>query len=449
MRTLLTNAFVYVADAAETAFPAGAILIDGGRIVEVGPAAHLAGRHADRVVDARGMVALPGFVNCHTHASLTASRADSDDLELFPWLADAGRRRPPHRDDFVYSCYLGVFEMLKGGITYAVDCGRREPTMYARVAREAGQRCLSGAMANSESLRPGAGNWPDIYEETRQALAELPQDPDGMTRYFLGAHSPYSCTPELLREVKQAAERLDLPFDIHLAECEAEVEVVRARHGTTPTRLAHDLGLLDARTILNHCVWVAEDEVELLATSGATVAHCPISNGKLASGVAPIRSFREHGVRVGLGTDSTVSNNTLNMWEEMKVALLVQRATSRSASAITARDALAMATREAAAVVGMAHEIGTLEAGKRADLQLVSLEHPRGLTPARVRSDLVWATRPESVRTVIVNGETVYDAGRLTRVDEGAIVERAREHFARRERGEISGAGRRDEQRSD
>jgi len=435
--TLLTNAFVYVADAAETAFPNGAISIDGGRIAEVGTAESLAGRRYDRVIDARGMVALPGFINCHTHATLTAARADSDDLELFPWLADAGRRRAPHHDDALYSCYLGVFEMLKGGITYAVDCGRREPQVFARVAREVGQRCLSGAMANSESLRPGAGNWPIVVEETRRALEDVPQDADGMTRYFLGAHSPYSCTPELLRDAKRAAERLDLPFDIHLAECEAEMDVVRERHGTTPLRLAHGLGLLDERTILNHCVWIAEDELELLAASRAKVAHCPISNGKLASGVAPILAFRQHGIDVGLGTDSTVSNNTLNMWEEMKVALLLQRATSRSARQITARDALAMATREAARVIGMADDLGTLEAGKRADIQLVALEHPRGLTLDRVRSDLVWATRPEQVRTVMVNGDIVMAEGMLTWVDEATVGDRARRHFARRERGEI------------
>lgn len=437
MLTLVTNVVVYVADAAETIVPSGAMLIDGSRIVEVGSSEQLARRRADRVLDGRGMVALPGFINCHTHAALTANRADSDDLELFFWLADGARRRTPHRDDLVYSCYLGAFEMLKGGITYAVDCGRREPQMYARVAHEVGQRCLSGSMANSEELRPGAGNWPDILDETRRALEELPHDPDGMTRYFLGAHSPYSCTPDLLREVKLAAERLDLPFNIHLAECEAEVEVIRERHGTTPLRLAHELGLLDRRTILNHCVWIGDDEVELLASSGANVAHCPISNGKLASGVAPIKSFREHGTHVGLGTDSTVSNNTLNMWEEMKVSLLVQRATSRSARELTARDALAMATREAAAVIGMADQLGTLEVGKRADLQLVALDHPRGLTPARVRSDLIWATRPEQVRLVMVNGEVVVSDGQLTNVDESAIRARAIEHFSRRERGEI------------
>lgn len=437
MRTLITNAFVYTADAAETAYPSGALLIDGGRIVEVGTAVALAGSPADRVLDARGMVALPGFINCHTHATLTASRADSDDLELFPWLADAARRRTPHPDDSLYSCYLGAFEMLKGGITYAVDCGRREPLVYARVARELGQRGLSGAMANSESLRPGAGNWPIIVDETRRALEELPQDADGMTRYFLGAHSPYSCIPELLREAKRTAETLDLPFNIHLAECNAELEVVRERHGTTPVRLAHDLGLLDERTILNHCVWVGEDEVALLETSKAKVAHCPISNGKLASGVAPIRAFRERGIAVGLGTDSTVSNNTLNMWEEMKVALLLQRSTSRSARELTARDALAMATREAAAVVVMAADLGTLEVGKRADIQLVALDHPRGLTLDRVRSDLVWATRPDQVRLVMVNGDVVVSEGQLTRVDEAALRARAREHFAKRERGEI------------
>jgi 5-methylthioadenosine/S-adenosylhomocysteine deaminase len=435
--TLITNAFVYVADAAETTFPDGAILIDGGRIAELGPADQLANRQADRVIDARGMVALPGFINCHTHAALTASRADSDDLELFAWLTDAGRRRTPHRDDLLYSCYLGAFEMLKGGITYAVDCERREPLMYAAIAREVGQRSLSGAMANSDSMRPGAGNWPDIVGETRRAVEELPQDRDGMTRYFLGAHSPYSCTPELLRESKRAAESLDLPFNIHLAECEAEVQVIRERHATTPLRFAHALGLLDERTILNHCVWIADDEMDLLAASGAKVAHCPISNGKLASGVAPIRAFTEHGVTVGLGTDSAVSNNTLNMWEEMKVALLLQRATSRSARQMTARDALAMATREAAAVVGKADDLGTLEAGKRADLQLIALEHPRGLTLQRVRSDLVWATRPEQVRLVMVNGDIVVADGRLVKVDEATVRARALEHFARRERGEI------------
>ena len=440
MQTLITNTFVYVGDATETMIPVGAILIEGDRIVEVGPAETLAARHAvraDRVMDAHGMVALPGFINCHTHATLSANRADSDDLELFPWLADGARRRTPHPDDAVYSAYLGAFEMVKGGITYAVDCGRRDPHLYARLAREIGQRCLRGAMANSEELRPGTGNWPAIVADTERAMSELPPDATGMTRYFLGAHSPYSCTPDLLRAVKREAEHLDLPFNIHLAECEAEVEIIRERHGTTPLRLAHGLGLLDGRTILNHCVWIGDDELEILAASGANVAHCPISNGKLGSGVAPIRPFRAHGIAVGLGTDSTVSNNTLNMWEEMKVAVLLQRATSRSARDVTARDGLAMATREAAVVVGMADEIGTLEAGKRADLQLVALEHPRGLTPARVRSDLVWATRPEQVRTVLVNGETVYADGRLTRVDEAAIVERAREHFARRERGEI------------
>jgi 5-methylthioadenosine/S-adenosylhomocysteine deaminase len=437
--TLVVNAFVYVGDAAETMLPDGAILIENGRMVEVGETALLReryGQRVERVVEAGGLVALPGFINCHTHATLSANRADSDDLELFPWLADAARRRTPHADDAIYSAYLGAFEMVKGGITYAVDCGRRDPHLYARVARQVGQRCLSGAMANSEELRPGAGNWPVIVEETERAMAELPQDATGMTRYFLGAHSPYSCTAELLRTVKEEAERLELPFNIHLAECQAEVEVVRERHGTTPLRLAHELGLLDRRTILNHCVWIGDDELEILASSGANVAHCPISNAKLASGVARVGAFRAAGIAVGLGTDSTVSNNTLNLWEEMKVALLLQRATSRSARELTARDALALATREAAAVVGLADEIGTLEAGKRADLQLVALEHPRGLTAARVRSDLVWATRPEQVRTVIVNGETIYAGGRLTRVDEAAIVERAREHFGRRERGE-------------
>lgn len=435
MRTLIVDAFIYTSDEAERTVPRGAILIDGARIVEIGPTERLADAVADLVIEAGGMVALPGLINCHTHATLTASRGDSDDLELFPWLVDNNRRSgpAPTAEDARYSCYLGCLEMLRGGVTYAVDCGRYEPTVYARVARELGQRCLSGAMANSEELRPGAGNWPEIYDQTRRALAELPEDAEGMTRYFLGAHAPYSCTPERLREAKRGADELGLPFNIHLAESQDELDVVMQRHGVTPLRLAYDLGLLDERTILNHCVQVGEDEVPLLAQTGAKVAHCPISNAKLASGVASILAFREHGIAVGLGTDSTVSNNTLNMYEEMKFGVLVQRALSRSARRVTARDALAMATREAAAVVGMADQIGSLEIGKRADLQLVALDHPRGLTARRVRSDLVWATRPDQVRWVLVNGEVVVEDGRLTRVDEVQIRERARTHFAARE----------------
>ncbi|MCC7367396.1 MAG: amidohydrolase [Chloroflexi bacterium] len=436
MRTLIANVFVYVSDAAETMVHDGAILIEDSRIVEVGAGDALAGRFVDRVIDAHGMVALPGFINCHAHATLSANRADSDDLELFPWLLDGARVRTPHPDDAVYSAYLGAFEMVRGGITYVVECGRREPYLYAKIAREIGQRCLSGAMANSEELRPGAGNWPVIVQDTERAMAQAPQDDTLMTRYFLGAHSPYSCTPGLLRKVKQEADRLGLLFDIHLAECQDEMDIIQQRHGTTPLRLAHDLGLLDRRTILNHAVWISEDEIPILAASGASVAHCPISNGKLASGVAPVTRFRAQGVPVGLGTDSTVSNNTLNIWEEMKVSLLLQRATSHNARQLTARDALAMATREAARVVGLEDDLGSLEVGKRADIQLVALEHPRGLTPARVRSDLVWATRPEQVQLVMVNGEVVYEDGAFTRVDEPGIQAAARAHFARRERGE-------------
>ncbi|MFN8524379.1 MAG: amidohydrolase [Chloroflexota bacterium] len=433
MRILIRGAFIYSSDAAETCLPNGSILIRDSRIERIATMGELDGQDVDLAIDGRGLVALPGFINCHTHATLTASRADSDDLELFPWLLDAGRVRPPHPDDALHSAYLGCTEMLLGGITYAVECGRRHPLLYAAVARELGQRCMSGGMANSEELRPGTGNWPELVSDTRHALAELPEDSDGLTRYFIGAHSPYSCTPERLVEAKRAADDLGLAFNVHLAECRDEWRLIRERHGRTPLQHAASLGILDSRSILNHCVWLDELDIEVLSRSGAAVAHCPISNAKLASGVAPISTMRAAGIPVGLGTDSTVSNNTLNAYEEMKFSLLVQRATSLSARQLTARDALAMATREAAKLVGMADEIGTLESGKRADLQLVALSHPRGLTLERVRSDLVWATRPEQVRWVLVNGDVVVRDGQLVRADQGQLADRARRHFAQQE----------------
>jgi 5-methylthioadenosine/S-adenosylhomocysteine deaminase len=283
-----------------------------------------------------------------------------------------------------------------------------------------GMRSLSGALANSPALRSaGRPNWPLALEETLEAMRE--QDGNGLCRHYLGAHSPYNCTPELLREVKDAARKLDLPFVIHLAENRRETAIVQERHGTTPLRHLHALGLLDRRSILAHCVWLDEQELDLLAASGAGVAHNPVSNAKLASGVAPVQAMRARGVPIGLGTDGMLSNNAQDLFAEMKFGVLLARATSLDGFALTAADAFAMATIEGARVLGWDDEIGSLEAGKQADLVVLDLYHPLGLTPQRVLSDLVFAAGPQHVREVMVAGATVFAEGRLTRIDEAAL----------------------------
>ncbi len=421
MDTLLRNAFIYTGDAGHACFASGALLISQGRVRWVGDAAQCPPAPGARVWDLGGRVVMPGLINTHTHGGLSLHRGCCDSGNLFQWAqALAPHTSPLTLEDNRWACYQAVLEMVRGGITTACDCTRYGAGLFASVAAEVGMRSLGGALANSPELRPqGRPNWPLALEETQQAIAEL--GADGRCRFYLGAHSPYSCTPELLVEVKRAADRLGLPFVIHAAESREEVAIVQQRHGRRPIEHLHRLGILDANTILAHCVWLEEAEIELLAESGATVSHNPISNAKLASGVAPVPALRARGVPVGLGTDSMLSNNALNLFQEMKFAVLLQRAHSLDGYALSARDALAMATRDGARVLGWQAKIGSLEPGKEADLLVLDLEHPLGLTPERVLSDLVFAAGPQHIHAVMVHGETIYELGRFTRVDEPEI----------------------------
>ena len=290
--TLLRNAFIYTGDARHTCFAHGALLISQGRLRWVGEESQSLAAPQARVVDLGGRVVMPGLINTHTHGGLSLHRGCCDSGNLFQWAQTlAPFTSPLTLEDNRWGCYQAVLEMVRGGVTTACDCTRYGAGLFGSVAAEVGMRSLGGALANSPSLRPnGRPNWPLALEETQQAMAE--QSGDGRCRFYLGAHSPYSCTPELLVEVKQAAKRLGLPFVIHAAESQEEVAIVQSRYGRRPIEHLHHLGVLDAQTILAHGVWLDEGEIELLAETGASVSHNPISNAKLASGIAPVMALR-------------------------------------------------------------------------------------------------------------------------------------------------------------
>lgn len=428
METLLRNAFVYTGDRQHTCHTRGALVIREGRVAWIGAEEHCPAAPGAQVIDLAGRVVMPGLINTHTHGGLSLHRGCCDVGNLFQWMQTlAPYTSPLTIEDNRWACYQAVLEMVRGGITTACDCTRYGAGLFAAVAAEVGMRALGGAMANSPSLRPnGRPNWPLALEETEAAMAEMAGN--RRARFYLGAHSPYSCTPGLLVEVKEHARRLGLPFVIHAAESRQEVEMVKERYGRRPIEHLHALGVLDANTLLAHCVWPDEHEIELLAQSGAAVSHNPISNAKLASGVAPVMALRAAGVPVGLGTDSMLSNNALNLFQEMKFAVLLQRAHTLDGFALAARDSLAMATHEGARALGWQADIGSLERGKEADLLVLDLEHPLGLTPERVLSDLVFSAGPQHIHAVMVQGETIFEEGRFTRVDEAAIRERIHRH---------------------
>lgn len=405
-------------------FPQGAILIRDGQVLYAGAATGLDLEAALPGAERRslgGQVVIPGLINTHAHGGLSLHRGCCDDGDLFQWAGQLA----PHTGALTLEenregCELAVLEMVRNGITTACDCTRYGAGIFADVASRVGMRSLSGALANSTELRPnGRPNWPLALSETQEAMAR--HRGNGLCRFYLGAHSPYSATEDLVREVSTKARALDLPFVIHLAENRREGVDLKARTGLSPMQWLQSLGALGPGAILAHCVWLDESDLALLAASGAGVAHNPGSNAKLASGVAPILRMRELGVPVGLGTDSTLSNNALDLFQEMRLSVFLQRIATLDGNAMSAVEAFAMATRDGAQVLGWHDQIGTLTPGKAADLVVLDMDHPLGLTPERVLSDLVYHIGPREVREVMVAGRTIYRDGQFTQVDAAAL----------------------------
>lgn len=369
------------------------------------------------VIDGRGLIAIPGLINTHTHASLTVHRGLCDDADLFAWAAhNYPTIRSLTEHEFRLGSELASFEMAHAGITTAVECCRYAPMLFSEAASRVGIRSYSGGLAVSTVMgRDVPPNWPALIAETERALAAYGDDP--RCRFFLGAHSTYNCPPALLKEVRQAAENLGIGLGVHLAETRQEDQSIREQYGVSPTRYLADAGWLGHQTLAAHVVWPDDRDITLLAQSGTSVAHCPTSNSKLASGVAPVLALREAGITVGLGTDSVLSNNRLDVFAEMKMAALLQRATTGRADALTALDVFRMATVDGARAIGWP-DLGTLAVGTLADVVLLEMDHPLGLTGERALSDLVWATGSDAVRHVLVGGRWVVRDRALVNVDE-------------------------------
>lgn len=428
-RLVVENGAVLTCDGEDRYLPRGRIVIENGRVAQVGagPAASAEGTDAametrgheagDRV-DASGCLVIPGLINAHTHLWLGLLRGTLDDLPLFAWLRRLGPRSGNlSESDILRATYLGVAESLKSGTTCLCECCRYAPDLTARVAMELGSRVVVGGMPPSELFgTPLPHDYAQLVARARLTAERYGGD-RGLVSVWLGAHSVYNCSPEFSREAKRQADAVGYDFFIHLAECRDEVDLIRERYGKTPVQHAADLGLLDARTVAVHCVWLTEEDIRLFHQSGARMAHCPVSNAKLGSGVAPVAAYRRAGIPVGLGTDSMVSNNTLSMVQEMRFAVLIQRALHHDTIALTAAEALRMATIEAAGVLGLAGEIGSVEVGKRADLVLLRTTHPQPLTKETALSDLVYASQRDEIEAVYVEGERVVEGGRLTRLD--------------------------------
>ena len=417
----------------------GAVLVEDGAIVAVGPYGQVraeAGR--DEVLDFGQAIIMPGLVDAHSHILYTVLRGLEDDATLFPWLASAiiGPLSLLDEEDLLWSARLGCLEAIRAGITCLADASPRSAPALA--ISEAGLRGVVYREVFSGEAGPE-----EALEEGLKAIREMEEKASGLIEVGISPHSPYSNPPELLRSVAEVARSMGLKICLHLAETREEFEYLalgRGRladlfgeagwslgpsPGRTPALYLRELGLLGPDVLLAHCVHLTDGDMRAISSSGSPVAHCPKSNAKLGSGIARVPDMLRAGIRVCLGTDSTASNNILDMFEEMRMAIFLQRAQRTDAPVLRAEEALYMATLGGAEALGLSGLVGSLEPGKKADIAVIRLHE--GLIPTYDPvSTIVYCANRSDVVMTMVEGRVLYREGEFTTLDEDGILRACR-----------------------
>jgi len=410
-------------DAAFSLHSPGFVDVSDGWVAAAGPRSQAPPLGPGDAVHSVGGLLLPGLVNCHAHSAMTVLRGAGEGLPLDRWLGEViwPREARLTPGDARLGMLVGAAEMLQGGITTSVE-------MYfhaAAVAEAAVAAGLRTLVFPAVAETPGWERFGTAADMIRGAVA-LRESLAGedLVEVGLGPHSAYTLGDAALREVAETAFALAMPVHLHVAETRTEGDAVAARTGKTVPAHLEDLGCLVPRTLAAHCVWLTDEDITRFAAHGVGVAHCPGSNGKLASGLAPVVALRRAGVAVGVGTDGPASNDNLDLWEEARLALLYARLREGDAGALGVEDAFRLMTSGAAAALGR-DDIGALLPGRRADMVRVSLGdvvYDPVLEPRDLLGHLVWAGSRRDVTDVWVGGRRVVEAGACRTVD----VDRAR-----------------------
>lgn len=412
----------------------GDVLVRDGRFVSVGQVP--AGERVDRVIDANGAFLLPGFIQTHIHLCQTLFRGYADDLALLDWLKQrVWPMEAAHTPaSLAAAARQAASELLLSGTTTVLTMETVHDTDAVFAALEPmGLRAVVGkCMMDADDAVPAR-----LLEKTAQSLDESVAiakrwhgRANGRLRAAFAPRFAVSCSQALLEAVASLSQEHGLVVHTHASENRDEVALIRERTGRSNIDYLAHTGLASPRLCLAHCVWVDDHEQSVMAEHDVKVLHCPGSNLKLGSGLAPIVEMRAKGISVSLGADGAACNNHLDMFEEMRLAAVLQ-SVRMGPGALTARDALWMATREGARALGLGHELGSIEAGKRADFLLVDRDRPQFMTSQDPYSALVYSTRGSDVRTTVVDGEVLVDAFRPIRWDPAEIATEARLQAAR------------------
>lgn len=432
METRLIGATILTQDAAGTIIDDGELAFDSrGVITYVGPRRG-DGDAARSVINLTGKLLLPGLINAHTHSAMTLLRGSCDDEDLATWLGVVQALEQHMRtSDVAVGLELAMVEMIRSGTTTFADMYHWDAELLGLVA-DAGMRVVAAHATFDFDTVGFAGLSPmdgrASLDHTEALAAEFAGEDLIRVRY--GPHAPYTCSPEMLSEVRRRAEVSGLGIHIHLSESAFEVEQSLKNFGRTPIAHADALGLLEVPTLIAHAVHAGPEDIEILAECGAGVAHNPASNLKLGSGIFPFKAMRDAGVLCALGTDGAASNNSLDMFDEMKLATIIHRGVAQDPVETAGTDVLNLATREGAQAVGFP-ETGSFEVGKQADAITLRTDTAHATPMPSPSSFLTFAARGSDVDDVFIAGRQIMREGALLTVDEAEIRDRAARAAAR------------------
>ena len=426
MNILFFNARILTINETFDEIENGFLYVKGDTISYIGSVSPKEIEEGTHLIDCEGKLLLPGFVNTHTHLPMTIMRGNADDLPLHRWLEEKIYPMFAHDTDesMYWGSLLGLAEMIRNGITCVNEMS---PTIEAVISavRQTGMRGIF-----SMGIAGAAPNGLEMLKVNKQIYDKLHNVDNERIKIGVGPHAEYSCNMEFLESCAEIANELGCRIHMHVSETRQEHEQCKERHGgKTPIQLFDSLGLVNERTVMAHCVWVDNTDMEIIADRKAAVAHNPASNLKLASGIARIKEMLDQGIKVGIGTDSCVSNNKLDMFDEMYLASLLCKCRASDASAMNARESLYLATSGGAQAIGL-QETGVLAVGKKADIIMIDTSNAVLYYPNNdIYSHLVYSGNSRDVCMTMIDGNILYKDGEFTTLDVPQIKAKSQELY--------------------